>query len=69
MVSASSTDHAEVNVVAGTRQETSCLVDYASSVERLSKLSVTRERAKPTSSTLAHKRVAEILIADVAANE
>ena len=51
------------------RRVTSCLMDFASSVERLSSLSVTWGRAKPVVSTLAHDRVAEIPIAHATADE
>ena len=44
----------------GKRQVNPSLVDVASSAERLSKLSVTGDRAKPVSSTLAHARTAAI---------
>ena len=46
---------------------TSSLVDVASSAERLSKLSVTEERAKPVSSTLPHARASAIATADATA--
>jgi len=46
---------------------TPSLVDVASSAARLSKLSVTDDRAKPVSSNLARVRAAEIDTADAAA--
>ena len=57
-----------MTVVASKRQVTPFLVDVASSSERLSKLSVTGDRAKPVSSTLAHARTATIATADAAAD-
>ena len=54
-------------MVAGKRNVTPSLVDVASSAERLS-MSVTRDRAKPVSSTLAHARTAAIATADAAAD-
>ena len=47
---------------------TPSLVNVASSAERLSKLSVTGDRAKPVSSTLAHARTAAIATADAVAD-
>ena len=47
---------------------TPSLVDVPSSAERLSKLSVTGNRAKPVSSTLAHVCTATIATADAAAD-
>ena len=55
-------------MMTGKRQMTSSLVDVASPAERLSKLSVTGDRAKPVPSTLAHARTAAIATADVAAD-
>ena len=55
-------------MVAGKKQVTPFLVDVASSAERLSKLSVTGDHAKPVSSTLAHARTAAIATADAAAD-
>ena len=55
-------------MVAVKRQVTPSLVDVAFSVERLSKLSVTGDRAKPVSSTLAHARAAATATADAAAD-
>ena len=52
----------------GKRQVTLFLVDVASSAERLSKLSMTGDRAKPVSSTLAHARTAAIATADATAD-
>ena len=52
----------------GKRQVTPSLVDVASYAERLSKLSVTEDRAKPVSSRLAHARTAAIATADAAAD-
>ena len=66
--STSSTDHGEVTVVAEKRQVTPSLVDFASSAERLSKLSVTGDHAKPVSSTLAHDRSAAIVTAHAVAD-
>ena len=48
------------------RQVTPSLVDVASSAERLSKLTVTVDRAMPVSSRLAHARTAVIAAADAA---
>ena len=64
----SSADHGEVTFVAGKRQATPSLVDVASSAERLSKRSVTGDRAKLVSSNLAHARTAAIATADAAAD-
>ena len=50
------------------RQVTPSLVDAASSAGRLSKRSVTGDRAKPVSSTLAHTRTGAIATADAAAD-
>ena len=55
-------------MVAGKRQVTQSLVHVVSSAERLSKGSVTGNRAKPVSSTLAHARTAAITTADAAAD-
>ena len=55
-------------MVTGKRQVTPSLVVVASSDERLSKLYVTGDRAKPVSSTLAHVRTAAIATADAAAD-
>ena len=55
-------------MVTGKRQVTPSLVDVASYAERLSKLSVTEDRAKPVSSRLAHARTAAIATADAAAD-
>ena len=55
-------------MVTGKRQVTPSLVDVASSAERLSKLSMTGDRAKPVSSTLAHGRTAAIATAVAAAD-
>ena len=52
----------------GKRQITPSLVDVASSGERLSKLPVTGDRAKPVSSRLAHARTAAIASAHAAAD-
>ena len=52
----------------GKRQVTPSLVDVPSSAARLSKRSVTGDRAKPVSSTLAHARTAAISTADAAAD-
>ena len=57
-----------MTVETGKRQVTPSLVDVASSAERLSKLSVTGDHAKPVSSTLAHARTAAIATADAAAD-
>ena len=51
-------------MVTGKRQVTPSLVDVASSAERLSKLSVTGDRAKLVSSRLAHAGTAAIATAD-----
>ena len=61
-------DRGEVTVVAGKRQVTPSLVDVASTAERLSKLAVTRDRAKPVSSTLAQSRTAAIATTNAAAD-
>ena len=61
--SSSNTDHGEVTVVAGKRQETPSLVDIASSAERLSKLTVSGDRTKPVSSNLDRERTAELATA------
>ena len=50
------------------RQATPSLVDVASSAERLSKLTVTGDRAMPVSSRLAPARTAAIATADAAAD-
>ena len=50
------------------RQATPSLVDVASSAERLSKLTVTGDRAMPVSSHLAHARTAAIATAGAAAD-
>ena len=50
----------------GERQVTPPFVDVASSAERLSKLSVNGDRAKPVSTTLAHSRTAAIATTDAA---
>ena len=55
-------------MVTGKRQVTPSLVDVASSAERLGKLTVTGNRAKPVSSRLAHARTAVIAAADTAAD-
>ena len=55
-------------MVAGKRQVTPLLVDVASSAERLSKLSVTEDRAKPVSSTVARARTSAIPTVDAAAD-
>ena len=47
---------------------TPSLVDVASSADRLSKLSVTGDRAKPVPSRLAQARTAAIATADAAAD-
>ena len=60
--------HLPPSVVTGKRQVTRSLVDVASSAERLSKLCVTGDRAKPVSSTLAHARTAAIATAYAAAD-
>ena len=52
----------------GKRQATPSLVNVASSAERLSKLTVSGDRAKPVSSRLAHARTAAIAAADAAAD-
>ena len=57
-----------MTVVTGKRQVTPSLVDVASSAERLSKRSVTGERAKSVYSTLAHARTAAIATTDAAAD-
>ena len=57
-----------MTVVTGKRQATPSLVDVASSAERLSKRSVTGDRAKLVSSNLAHARTAAIATADAAAD-
>ena len=61
--SASNTDHGEVTVVADKRQVTPSLVDIASSVERLSKLTVSGDHTKPISSDLARGRTADLAAA------
>ena len=55
-------------MVTGQRKVTPSLVDVASSAERLSKLSVTCDCAKPESSTLAHARTAAIASTEAAAD-
>ena len=55
-------------MVAGKSQVTPSLVDVASSAEWLSKLSVTGDRPKPVSSTLAHPRAAAIATAAAVAD-
>ena len=55
-------------MVTGQRKVTPSLVDVASSAERLSKLSVTGDRAKPVLSNSAHARTAAIDIVDAAAD-
>ena len=57
-----------MTVQTGKRQVPPSLVDVASSAERLSKRSVTGDRVKPVSSTLAHAPTAAIATADAAAN-
>ena len=52
----------------GKRPVTPSLVDVASSAERLSKLSVTEDRTKSVSSTLARTRTSAIAPADDAAD-
>ena len=52
-----------MTVVAGKRQVIPSLVDVVSSAERLSNLSVTEDRAKPVSSTLARVRASAIATA------
>ena len=59
----SNTDHGEVTVVAGKRQVSPSLVDIASSVERLAKLTVSGDRTKPFSLGLARERTAELATA------
>ena len=55
-------------MVTGKRQATPSLVDVASSAERLSKLTVSGNRAIPVASRLAHARTAAIAAADAAAD-
>ena len=55
-------------MVTGKRQATPSLVDFASSAERLSKLTVSGDRAIPVASRLAHARTAAIAAADAAAD-
>ena len=55
-------------MVTGKRHVTPSLVDVASSAERLSKRSVTGDRAKPVASRLAHARTAAIATAGAAAD-
>ena len=57
-----------MTAVAGKRQVTPSLVDVASFAERLGKLVVTGDRAKPVSSNLAHARTAAKSTADAAAD-
>ena len=57
-----------VTLVARKRQATPSLVDVASSAERLSKLTVSGDRAMPVSSRLAHARTAAIAAADACAD-
>ena len=52
----------------GKRQATPCLVNVASSAERLRKLTVSGDRVMPVSSRLAHARTAAIAAADAAAD-
>ena len=52
----------------GEKQVAPSLVDVASSDERLSKTSVSGDRAKPVPSTLPHARPSVIATADAAAN-
>ena len=52
-----------VTVVAAKRQVTPSLVDIASFAERLSKLTVSGDHAKPLSSDLIRARTAEIVTA------
>ena len=66
--SASSSDRGEDIVVTRKREATPSLVDVASSAERLSKLTLTGDRAMPVSSRLAHARTAAIVTDDAAAN-
>ena len=55
-------------MVTGKRQVIPSLVDVASSAERLSKRSVTGDRAKPMSSRSVHARTAAIATADATAD-
>ena len=55
-------------MVTGARQVTPSLVNVASSAERLSKLTVSGDRAMPVSSRIAHARTAAIAAADAAAD-
>ena len=55
-------------MVTGKGQESPALMDAASSAERLSKRSVTGDRAKPVSSRLAHAGTAAIATTDAAAD-
>ena len=55
-------------MVTGKRQATPSLVDFASSAERLSKFTVSGDRAMPVASRLAHVRTAAIAAADAAAD-
>ena len=55
-------------MVTGKRQATPSLVNVASSAERLSKLTVSGDRAMPVSSRLAHARTAAIAATDAAAD-
>ena len=55
-------------MVTGKNQVTPSFVDVSSSAERLSKLTVTGDRAMPVSSRLAHARTAAIATADTAAD-
>ena len=66
--SVSSSDRGEVNVVTGKRQATLSLVDVATSAEKVSKLTVSGDRAMPVSSCLAHARADAIAAADAAAD-
>ena len=52
----------------GKRQATPSFVDVASFAERLSKLTVSGDRAMPVSSRLAHAGIAAIATADTAAD-
>ena len=63
----SSADQGEVKVLAGERQTTPSLMDIAFSAERLSKVTVTDDRAKPYSSDLAHARTSTISTAAASA--
>ena len=55
-------------MVTGKRQATPSLLNVASSAERLSKLTVSGDRAMLVSSRLAHARTAAIAAADAAAD-